>query len=408
MSSNWPLVPLYELTTKVGSGATPRGGKNVYNTDGTAFIRSQNVHDNEFSFDGLARITESAAKALDGVRVDTDDVLVCITGESVTRTSLVDPKALPARVSQHVAIVRADKERLEPRYLKAALLSPDIKGQLNSLSEAGATRRALTKAHLQNLRIPLPPLSEQKRIARVLGAIDELVNVNEQLASTMDELFHSIWTKLCTDVATPVAKLTLADFCTTQYGHTAPATSAETGVQMLRVTDINKQNWVEWEKVPFCQIDAVALSKYRLNRGDLLVARMADPGKSAMVERDVDAVFASYLVRLKPHRDEMSLYLFGFLKSSAFAEYAAGAMTGSVQKHMNAKVIAAAPITPPNAAVIAEFNRIATPIREQLATCISEAQRLRRTRAELLPLLLSGGIWVDDSMGPGAEGLEWA
>lgn len=54
MPDRWRKVALKEITSKIGSGATPRGGKTVYIVDGVSFIRSQNVHDNHFSRDGLA------------------------------------------------------------------------------------------------------------------------------------------------------------------------------------------------------------------------------------------------------------------------------------------------------------------------------------------------------------------
>lgn len=116
------------------------------------------------------------------------DVLVNITGESVTRTALVPNRALPARVSQHVAIVRPDAQRLDSGFLMLALLSAPIKAHLNGLSTAGATRRALTKAHLGETRIPVPPLAEQLRVARVLDAIDDLRAEMADLTRTRDEL----------------------------------------------------------------------------------------------------------------------------------------------------------------------------------------------------------------------------
>ncbi|MBX9718006.1 MAG: hypothetical protein K2X36_04090 [Microbacteriaceae bacterium] len=160
------------------------------------------------------------------------------------------------------------------------------------------------------------------------------------------------------------------------------------------MTDINKRNWIQWDEVPNCEADEVALSKYRLSRGDLLVARMADPGKSAIVEHDVEAVFASYLVRLMPVSRDFSLYIFGFLKSPAFFDYSQGAMTGSVQKHMNARVIAAAQLRSPAQEEVNAFNQVASPIRGQLAACVQEAQQLRRIRDELSPLLMSGAVRV--------------
>lgn len=182
------LVKLSDVTTKIGSGATPRGGKDVYQEAGVFFIRSQNVYDGQLSFGGLARISDAAAHALSGVTVLPGDVLVNITGESVTRTALVPDRALPARVSQHVAIVRPDAEVIDSRFLMVALLSAPIKAHLNGLSTAGATRRALTKAHLGETRIPVPPLAEQLRVSRVLDAIDELRAEMADLTRTRDEL----------------------------------------------------------------------------------------------------------------------------------------------------------------------------------------------------------------------------
>src|SRR5690606_17552184 len=92
---------------KIGSGATPRGGKDTYLSSGPyALIRSQNVHNAGFSAAGLAFISEAQAQQLRNVEVIADDVLLNITGDSVARACQVDPDVLPARVNQHVAIIR--------------------------------------------------------------------------------------------------------------------------------------------------------------------------------------------------------------------------------------------------------------------------------------------------------------
>ena len=57
----WELIPLKKITTKIGSGATPRGGKNSYKSEGITLIRSLNVYDFAFSYEGLAFITEGQA-----------------------------------------------------------------------------------------------------------------------------------------------------------------------------------------------------------------------------------------------------------------------------------------------------------------------------------------------------------
>lgn len=150
----WTPKTLALLTEKIGSGATPRGGKEVYLEDGVALIRSQNIYDSLFVWEGLARISDDAATRLKGVTVQEDDVLLNITGASILRTCVVDPEALPARVNQHVAIIRA-KAGVPPRFIHMHLLRPEIKSYLLGLN-AGASREAITKAHIESLALLTP------------------------------------------------------------------------------------------------------------------------------------------------------------------------------------------------------------------------------------------------------------
>jgi type I restriction enzyme S subunit len=189
----------------------------------------------------------------------------------------------------------------------------------------------------------------------------------------------------------------LSDLCSTQYGYTASAVNEPVGPKFLRVTDINKRNWIEWGDVPYCKIEPEARASYALQLGDLVVARMADPGKSAIIEEDIDAVFASYLVRLKTPSLAHSYYVYGFLKSDLYAEYAEGAKSGSVQANMNAKVIVGASLVAPPRAVLDAFLREVLPLRQRLVANVRESRTLAALRDALLPKLISGEIRVKDA-----------
>jgi type I restriction enzyme, S subunit len=150
----WLTKPLSDLTTKIGSGATPTGGSQVYVASGIALIRSQNIYDHEFMWDGLARITDADAIKLNGVAVQRGDVLINITGDSILRCCVVDPAVLPARVNQHVSIVRA-KPSIPHRYIHQFLVMRQTKEVLLGF-DAGGSRAAVTKAHLENLLVLVP------------------------------------------------------------------------------------------------------------------------------------------------------------------------------------------------------------------------------------------------------------
>jgi type I restriction enzyme S subunit len=176
------FVRLGDVCTKIGSGATPRGGRLTYSDDGPyALVRSQNVLNNAFSQVGLVRISAVQAGQLDGVELREGDVLMNITGDSVARVCQVDSIAIPGRVSQHVAIIRPEPSRLDPRYLRCYLTSSTMQSRLLSLASAGATRNALTKSTVAALQIPAPPLSEQQRIAGILATWDSAIAKTERL-----------------------------------------------------------------------------------------------------------------------------------------------------------------------------------------------------------------------------------
>lgn len=157
----WRVTNLAELTSKIGSGATPRGGDKAYVDEGVALIRSQNVYDSQFVWQGLVRITDEDAARLVGVTVAPMDVLLNITGASFLRTCVVDQEVLPARVNQHVAIVRP-KADISSRYVHQHLLLTSTRSYLMGL-DAGASRQAITKGHIESVPIIWPTIDALKR-----------------------------------------------------------------------------------------------------------------------------------------------------------------------------------------------------------------------------------------------------
>jgi type I restriction enzyme S subunit len=193
---NWKFVTLREVTTKIGSGATPRGGDSEYLPlrDKFALIRSQNVFDQRFEIGGLAFISDEQAAALANAQVRSGDVLLNITGDGVTfaRACLVPDGILPACVNQHVSIVRSNPSFVDPGYLAAYLAHPSTKGYIESFN-AGGSRRAITKGHIESFQVPLPPLIEQKQISAMLGAINRKIGLNLDMNATLEAIARAIF-----------------------------------------------------------------------------------------------------------------------------------------------------------------------------------------------------------------------
>jgi type I restriction enzyme S subunit len=192
-SEKWKTSKLAPLCTKIGSGATPRGGKETYQDEGPyALIRSQNVLDFFFSKEGLAYINEDQAAQLNNVEVKERDVLLNITGDSVARVC-------------HVSIIRPDTSKLNPEFLKYYLLNPNFKNYMLGLASVGGTRNALTKGMIEDFTVGVPPLSIQHRIAEILSSLDDKIELNRQTNATLEAIAQAIFKEWFVDFNFPGA-----------------------------------------------------------------------------------------------------------------------------------------------------------------------------------------------------------
>jgi len=208
----WEEKKLIEITTKIGSGATPRGGKNSYKESGLSLIRSLNVYDEGFQEDKLAFIDDKQAEKLSNVELYEGDVLLNITGASVARCCVVPKEYLPGRVNQHVSIIRLREETMKPEFLHYLLISKSYKDRLLGIGEQGATRQAITKAQLQDFNVSYPDnFADQDLIISVINHYkslsDRLKHKYLMKSDCLDELKKSILQKAFTGELTANVEL---------------------------------------------------------------------------------------------------------------------------------------------------------------------------------------------------------
>lgn len=189
----WEFIELKECTTKIGSGSTPRGGRESYQDSGISLIRSMNIYDNQFKYENLAFISDSQADKLKNVTVELNDVLFNITGASVCRCSIVPENVLPARVNQHVSILRAKTNWILPKFLMHILISENVKRNLLKVGSAGgAIMEAITKEQLEKFPIPVPPIALQNQFAERIQAIEQQKAQAQVSLERAEELFNSL------------------------------------------------------------------------------------------------------------------------------------------------------------------------------------------------------------------------
>jgi type I restriction enzyme S subunit len=188
--------PLADLCSKIGSGATPKGGKAAYFDKGISLIRSMNVFDYFFSYTELAHISQIQANALANVEIQQADVLFNITGVSVTRCCVVPDDVLPARVNQHVMIIRPYKGKNMSYYIMCTLCTSENKAKLLGIGQSGSTREAINKQELERFEIPVPSDEELERFGEIATKIYALIFSNTNEIRMLCDMKDTLLTKL--------------------------------------------------------------------------------------------------------------------------------------------------------------------------------------------------------------------
>ncbi len=177
----WKLVKLGQITSKVGSGSTPRGGSESYQYTGIPLIRSMNVRFEGFAKEGLAFLNQRQADALKEVTVHSGDVLLNITGASIGRVTQAPTYMDGARVNQHVCIIRPIPG-VGADYVSHYLASPSVQRKIWQ-EQYGVTRQALTKNQILDCDILLAPYREQQRIvAKIRKLFRQVDSIRDHLS----------------------------------------------------------------------------------------------------------------------------------------------------------------------------------------------------------------------------------
>ena len=265
-------------------------------------------------------------------------------------------------------------------------------------------QQRVPKEFLIDLRIPLPPLAEQKRIVAVLNEQMAAVERAKRAADERMEAVKALREVLLTKVW-PAGEgrlpsrwkwVKVADIARIDYGYTASADRSAMGPRFLRITDI-QDGTVHWEQVPFCVIDKANESKKSLNDGDIVFARTgATTGKSFLVRTPPRAVFASYLLRVRASCLVSPDYLKHYFNSNHYWAQIKSKSRGAAQPNVNSKLLGSLTLPLPP---LSEQSRITSKLDTQMSTIERiessvnlQLQEIMGMPSSLFRLAFSGGL----------------
>ena len=399
---------LKNLTSKIGSGATPTGGKSSYIDDGISLIRSLNVYDYTFEYKDLAHITELQAKKLDGVEILAGDILINITGASVGRCCMVPTNVLPARVNQHVSIIRANPSQVNARYLLHYINDPNNKRSLLNIAQGGATREAITKEMLEALEVELPSRIVQGRIASILSAYDDLIENNARRITILEAMAQRLYrewfvhfrflghekTKMVESELGPIPNgwnvCPISDNIKPKR-NTIRRNELSDDMLYVGIEHIPRKKMV----VSDCSTASeVKSDKLLFSSGDVLFGKIrAYFHKIAIAPFDGCCSTDVIVFCLSQKR-----YAFDYLTlfSDDFIAFASQISQGTKMPRAEWNVLKDYNCVSPPQPLIEQFNQLVCPIIAQMQLLTKKNANLRRTRDLLLPRLISGDVDVSE------------
>jgi type I restriction enzyme, S subunit len=275
-------------------------------------------------------------------------VMVCCIG-SIGLTGICDADG--AATNQQINSVIVDESQVDAHFCHYAVIH-------NRAAIEGAARITtvpiLNKSNFSRIRIWLPPLQEQRQIAGVLSTVQRAIERQERLSALTAELKKALMHKLFTEGTSgePLKQTDIGPVPQSwsvkelqevseppQYGFTASAASAG-NAQLLRITDIREAG-VNWSTVPYCECAQEELVKYRLFSRDLVFARIgATTGKNFLVvDPPTNAVFASYLIRVRPKAALSPRFLAYFCQTAPYWHQIAASKGNNLKGGFNSSLL---------------------------------------------------------------------
>lgn len=314
----WVQKKIDNLTTKIGSGKTPKGGSANYLSEGIPFFRSQNIQNGYLNLNDLVYIDSEIDESMKNSKSYFGDILLNITGASIGRSAINTLSKTHINMNQHVCIIRLKKE-FSFNFLGQFLLSPQGQKKIFK-AQSGGSREGLNFKEIGSIKVNIPKnFDEQEKIGDFFSKLDQQIELEEQKLSLLEEQKKGYMQQIFSQ------KLRFKD----ESGNDYPEWEEKKFSELLSYSSngvdkkINKNNDIAYmvnymdvfkktklntkNRDLLMEITATKIQKEKnnLKKGDILFTPSSetreDIAKSTVVFEDLDnTVYSYHLIRLRP------------------------------------------------------------------------------------------------------------
>jgi type I restriction enzyme S subunit len=407
---DWKVASIGQLTVKVGSGITPRGGQRVYRSYGRPFMRSQNVGWGNLLLGDVAFIDDATHSTFAETEIQPGDVFLNITGASIGRSAVADTRLIGGNVNQHVCIIRADERELVPRFLNLFLLSAGGQRQIDSF-QAGGNRQGLNFRQVRSICVPIPPTNaEQRAIADALSDVDSLLGGLDQLIAKKRNLLTGAMLRLLTGeirlpgFTDPWQEKRLGDHVSFLRNgvHSRAQLTINDPVCYLHYGDIHVSSSLRLDlrRATMPRLPAAAAARLtRLEDGDVVFVDASEDllgvGKSLEIEgaSGIEAVAGQHTIAARFDKQVLADGFKGYLQFvPAFNAHLRRLAAGTKVYATNRKHIASAEIALPEPDEQRAIARVLFDMEAEIAALEARLAKTRDLKQAMMQALLTGRV----------------
>lgn len=310
-------------------------------------------------------------------------------------------------LGQRLFAIRPRANVLSGRFLYYVLSTPEVRDSLIARS-SGTTVVGIRQAELRKVEVPVPPIEEQRAIARILGALDDKIELNRRMNQTLEAMARALFRSWFVDFdGVPQEDMqeselglipkgwragTLADFA---------ALNPETWTKQTRpdeifYVDLSSTKWGRIESVtPYVAEDAPSRAQRVLRSNDTIVGTVR-PGNGSYAFIDEEGLTGSTgFAVLRPKREEYAALVYIAATAPDNIDRLANLADGGAYPAVRSEIVLSTSIAVADEKTIAKFSQHVFPMLKSIAHSERESRTLAALRDTLLPRLISGQLRVN-------------
>lgn len=404
---------LKQVTEKITKGTTPSNIGESFTEEGIMYFRSELIGKSKYidKSDGLLFISNKTHEKLKRSQIQKNDLLFSMAGIYLGKISLVGDEDFPANTNQAVAIIRFNSKEIDLEYVYYYMTQRWYNIYINSLT-AQAAQPNINLEQIGNLKLNLPPLPTQQKIASILSAYDNLIQNYKKQIETLQTAASELYKEWFVRFRFPGYQTTkfengipdgwkverLGNLAEIKSGKRLPQgydfSDYPTRHPYIRARDIKHGN-IDSNDFAYISNEVYQkLKRYIVDENDILLTIVANIGDVGYVNKSLQGFnltenavrLTNYSKRIEPR------YLCYYLSQPATKIYMEGLAVGAAQAKLGIYKIETIKVLLPNINIQKDFSRRITLIHTKIDNLNKQITNLTQQRDLLLPRLMSGKL----------------